>query len=151
MGRLSMANDRHVIAIRRGLPFPIEEHTIGHELGHWILQREGLSPLDVEGACDYIGAAIQAPRDLFARVAHLSIRELARDFSITETSAALRVGEVTGRPVAVVAPERLRTRGEAFDWPPEESLRRSSRRAQLPGLAKTRIFDAARRFALMAI
>jgi len=126
MASLSMVGDAHVIAVRKSLPIEIAEHAVGHELGHWILNRNGYVGEDIEAACDFIGAAIQARRKAFSRrvreVGH-DFRQLSLDFEITETSAALRYGEVTGCPIAVLSPKAVRVRGSEWTWGEEHSVR----------------------------
>lgn len=99
------------------------------------MRREGLA--DCEEAADYIGAAIQAPRQAFRarlRAVGQDMTQLALPFAITETSAALRLGEVEGLPLAVVAPKSVRVRGPAeWVWPDAETLRTWTRKP-VPGL-----------------
>lgn len=151
VAQLFTVNDSPVIAVRKSLSKQAREHAIGHELGHWILRREGVRVDNEEEACDFIGAAIQARRHCFQARARETrdLKQLAFDFCITETNAALRIGEVTGEPVAVVAPHRVRARGEAWNWPDEPEIRRMARRGA-PGIVRTRLQDDARRVALFA-
>ena len=151
-GTLSLVNGQPVIAVRRGLDPIRERHVIGHELGHWILRREGV-PVDdyTEAACDYIGAALLTRRAAFARALRdrLTLPELAARFEVTETLAALREAEVTGRPRAVVAPGSVRVRGQLeFVWPDEGTLRRWATGRAAPGVAKVRLRDDPRRVLL---
>lgn len=46
-GQLATVHDQRVIAVRAGLPPAREQHVVGHELGHWILEREGYRDEDV--------------------------------------------------------------------------------------------------------
>lgn len=126
MASLSRVGEAHVIAVRKSLPIEVAEHAVGHELGHWILNRNGYQGEDTETACDLIGAAIQARRKAFSRRARevgTDFRQLSLDFEITETSAALRYGEVIGCPIAVVSPQAVRVRGAEWTWGEEQSVR----------------------------
>jgi hypothetical protein len=68
---------------------------------------------------------------------------------MTQTAAALRVGEADQLPLAVVA-KVVRTRGpEAFQWPGEDVLRRWATKPP-PGLARARLTDDPKRVVLVA-
>ena len=132
------------IDVRASLPPEIAQWAVGHELGH-------VAGLTDERECDYVGAAIQAPRRPFLQ----ALAELGDDwpalgecFGITSTSAVLRAGELTGRALAVVTPRRVYGRGEAF-WPDETTLRHWARHGG-PGLAKARLRDDLRRVVVEA-
>lgn len=149
MGRLSWVDGEAVIAVRKGLSEPIEEHTIGHELGHWILRRNGYAG-DYEEACaDFIGAALVAPRIPFAERARQTndFKQLAFDFAAPETLVALRFGEVLNVPVAVITPREVYARGEAR-WPHKDKIRGYARNP-IAGMRKVRLTDAYRRTALV--
>lgn len=136
------------IVVRRGLTRRRLAHVVGHELGHWICRCEGVP--DDEPVCDAIGAAIVAPARAY--VAALSrrpprLRGLAWLFSTSESLVALRYAEVTGEPLALVTPERVRVRG-AYDWPPESKLRALAQSGGGEGLRATRLLDDPRRVVL---
>lgn len=124
---------------------------VGHELGHWLLARHGYDGDDEERAADYLGAALLAPRRAFLaarRALGDDLPALADALSMTETGAALRLGEVLGVPLAVVAPARVRVRGpKEWVWPDEGTLRRWARRPA-PGVRKTKLRDDPRRVML---
>lgn len=137
------------IAVSAALPRHDALFFASHELAHWVLRDEGLDDED-EAAADYLGAAFLAPRRAFllALGDGLTIADLAARFGLTETGAALRIGETTGRPLVVVAPASVRARGsESWVWPPEPTLRRWARRGH-PGLARARLGDDPRRVVL---
>lgn len=139
---------RGLIVVRRGLTRRRLAHVIGHELGHWICQREGVE--DREDLCDAIGAAIIAPRASFlARLRRIGprMRELAWAYQTTQSLAALRYAEVTGTPLALVTPGLVRTRGEC-DWPPESDLRELARSGGGGDLRAVRLRDDPRRVLL---
>lgn len=145
IGRLG---DRVLIAVRKSLSKPYAQHAIGHELGHYIVDREGVTfetSDQLETACDYIGAAIQMRRGPFrARVRSVGLdpRQLAIDFGTTETGAALRVGETEHVPLAVVSPATVRARGP-WVWP-DESVVRKWAHDPAPGLRKVTLGERGR-------
>lgn len=140
------------IILSRSMPSAYELHAIAHELGHYLLRTGGhVTPdIDEEASADYLGAALIAPRRAFLsarRAIGEDLAQLAETFGITETGAALRLGEVTGQPLAVIAPASVRVRGEGWSWPDERTLRRWAQRP-VPGLRKTRLTDDPRRVVL---
>lgn len=147
LGASGKVAGRAIIAVRSSLSFVRRQFVVAHELGHFLLTRDGVVSGDQrEEWCDYIGAAIQMPRATFRKRAHetsRSWRQLALDFSVTETSAALRQAETTGEPMAVVCPHRVYARGDA-EWPEETTLRRWARQGG-PGLKTARLDDDRRR------
>ena len=122
-----------------------------HELAEWQLQREDYRGEDREDVADALAAALLAPRQRFLSV----LREngtrfplLAQRFVSTESLVALRLGEATGEPIALIA-NRVRVRGQEWVWPCECELRRAaSGRAPL-GIRKARLKDARGRVVLM--
>ncbi len=134
------------IVLRTGLDPVRRRFAIAHELGHHVLGLDS-SSRENEELCDAFAAALVAPGDTFRRAVAtlgLDLPALARLFGSTESLVALRLGEVTGAPVALVAPGRVRIRGVDYGWPPAAELRRK----RLPGVTKVRLRDDARRLAL---
>lgn len=133
-----------VIGIRRSLPKLYRRHTLAHELGHWGLEEEGIPPAEhAEADCDYIGAALVMPQEEFRReLGEATLQQLAFRFTATETSAALRIGELTNEPVAVITPAKVYARGQA-QWTPE-SIRRIAARPPI-GVRAERLTDDRRR------
>lgn len=116
-----------------------------HELSHWAL------PDADEEACDRLAAALLLPRPAFlAAVARHGVRlpSLARRFGTTQSCAALRLGEATASPVALVTPLAVRKRGATHGWPPDAALRADAR---LPGLRQCRLSDATHRSMIRAL
>ena len=137
------------IVVSSKLPPAYQRFYAAHELAHWMLREEGLDDRD-EAAADYLGAALLAPRRAFISAVRngLDLPTLADIFGLTETGAALRLGETTGRPIVLVAPASVRVRGpEEWVWPPEPTLRTWARKGR-PGLARTRLVDDPRRVML---
>lgn len=150
---LLRVHDRWRIVVARSLPREYALFCVAHELGHWLLDEEHARTLDgeEERRADFLGGALLAPRAAFRaalRSLGADLAELAEAFRTTETGAALRLGEVTGQPLAVVAPQRVRVRGpEEWIWPDERTLRAWARRPA-PGLRKTVLTDDPRRVVL---
>ncbi|WP_275936755.1 ImmA/IrrE family metallo-endopeptidase [Labilithrix luteola] len=120
------------IMIARSLPDEYALFAIAHELGHWLIGRHHFRNDDEERAADYLAGALLAPRRAFLaarRALGDDLPALSSTFRTTETGAALRLGEVTGRPLAVISPARVRVRGPSDAvWPPEGTLRQWARR-----------------------
>lgn len=128
---------------------------ICHELAEWCLRLARYEGDDSEQLSNALAAALLAPRQLFLRVVREEGRclpTLARRFVTTESCAALRIGETTEQPLALVAPSRpVRLRGAEFVWPSEEQIRAmAAGRPLLPGLARTRLRDDPRRVVISA-
>lgn len=139
------------IMIGRAVPPLYAVFAVGHELGHWLLARAGYHGDDEEMAADYLGAALLAPRRAFV-TARRSLGDdlpaLAEAFSMTETGAALRLGEALRVPLAVVSPRLVRVRGpESWQWPDEGTVRRWAV-VVTPGLRTARLTDDPRRVLL---
>lgn len=112
-----------------------------HECAEALLDHEGYREPDVELVADRLAASLGAPMRAALRACRevgSSWSELADALAATESCAALRFGEVTHAPLALVTPCLVRYRGEEFVWPSEGALRS---KAPGPGLAKTRLRD----------
>ncbi len=142
------------IFVWRRLPESEFRFAVCHEIAHTHLDVIGYRDEDVELAADALGAALAMPRLAFrgavAEYGETSYEQLAFDFGVTQTAAALRVGEVIDTPIAVVTPGRVRVRGAEWGWPHEPMLRQIAQRPSIPGLRKTQFTDDRRRLALSA-
>lgn len=139
------------IALRKGLPIERAAFLCGHELAHVLLNREGRRAED-EADCDYLAGALLAPRPAihsFLRQG-LDYQEIADEVVASHTWAALRTAEVTGHPVALVTPARVRVRGVGWIWPPEDALRRLAKTGG-PGVTRVRLRDDPSRTLLKVI
>ena len=76
---------------------------------------------------------------------------LARALETTESLAVLRLGEVTGEPIALVTPARVRLRGTAYSWPSEPELRALASAPRVAGIRKVRLTDDPRRVVIRAV
>ncbi len=151
---LAIVHGQARIYVRTGLAPEHRNFLIGHELAEWALARDGYRGDDIEEAADAIAACLVAPRAAFrAALREIGERydELADAFVCTESLAALRVGETTGEPMALVTPRSVRVRGDGeWVWPAEDEMRRVARRGH-PGLRRARLRDDPRRVVLRAV
>jgi hypothetical protein len=121
-------------------------HAIGHELGHLWVKRNLPNHPEEEELADRIGAALCAPHGPYMK-AHRTYgwrpRKLGKLFVLRPHAAALRLGECTGSPVALVSPKRIRVRGNPWPWPEEASLRAAlSGGLAVPGIRTVRLSGA---------
>lgn len=140
------------IYFRHRLPPERRDFVVAHELAHWALGDRAGEELETEQACDALAAALIAPRRAFLKLVQkhgARFTLLARAFATTESLVALRFGETTFEPLALVAPRSVRVRGAAYSWPSEPALREIAARAK-PGLRKTALLDDVRRLVLRA-
>lgn len=122
LARLLHVGERWLVEVQRGLPEPIMEWAVGHELAHWFRRTNCARVRGVraeeERICDYAGAALAMPWDAFMRrigATSSDPQQLALEFGTTPTSAALRIGEIEDRPMAVwIRSGHLYVRGP--DW-----------------------------------
>lgn len=130
------------------------EWLVWHELAEWILDRDGYREPDVEAAADRLAAALRAPRPAFLRAIRASGRslpELAKAFGTSESSAALRFGEVALVPLALVAPRRpVRVRGVPDSWVASEAQIVRLVRCPAPGWERVPLSDQPGRVAVVA-
>lgn len=143
--------ERTRIYIKRGVPEPVAQWLTGHALSHWIRRtscgRHGGMRSEEEALCDYVAAALQMPQFAFQRRVNetgCNVQQLALDFGVLETSAALRVGEVEDRPVAVVLRNRLYVAGPDWFQRTAEQVKRDAREGG-PGIVTAQLGDPGRR------
>lgn len=141
-----------IIFVRRRLGPERFDFALAHEIAEWHLARLSYCEPDVEDVADALAAALVVPRDAYRaalRERGVAFGELARDFRATESCVALRLGEVTGRPLLLLAP-RVRARGASFVWPSTAELRRIARTRRAEGLEVWGLGDDRRRIVLIA-
>lgn len=150
--RLEPLADGWDLQVNPALPKSRQRFKAAHELGHWYYDRCGYRGADIEARCDLFAAALVMPRSVFRRAVRTlghRVHALANAFATTQSAALLRVGEVTGRPVALLRwPEAL-TRGEPFTWPKSATLVRALREGK-DAVHPLRIVDEPNRVGLMA-
>lgn len=135
------------IYVRESVPRDRRSHAVAHELGHAVLDDAS------EADCDLFGAALLAPRRAVVRaLRHVGAdwSALAHIFGISQTCAALRLSEVNGQPIALVAPRRVRVRGEDFAWPETEEEIRRLVNVGHQSVERFQLTDEPRRFVLCA-
>lgn len=145
-----MGEDR--IYIRSRLSPERKRWAVAHELAEWSLAREGYREPDVEETANYLAGAIIAPRRRFLhalRERGERFSDLAHDLIVTESCAALRFGETTGIPLALIA-HTVRVRGELFGWPSEAQVRALATGALPRGLRRSRLRDELGRVVIRA-
>lgn len=136
---ITKVNGSWRIYLREGTPPRRARFAICHELSHWTLGVDRS-----ERDCDRLAAALIAPRAAFLRAAKACgprLTKLAALFSASESCMALRLGEVTLDPVALVTRDEVRIRGVVFGWPSEARLREMAVRRAPSWLKKCRLRD----------
>lgn len=107
------------VSVRPSLPARRARFVVAHEIAEWWYMRNNYACLDIEDRCNALGAALVVPRPAAQQVlreAGHSPMMLAQVFGVERCLALLRIGEVTGRPVALLRKCPI-FRGEAFEWP----------------------------------
>ena len=138
-----------VIWVRPGLSAVRRCFGVAHELAEWHLS--AYAGEDREDVCDTLAASLIAPAPAFRAVLHdvgRSLPDLARAFVTTQSIVALRLGEVTGSPLALVTPRRVIVRGDAWCWP--RDVRRLAAGVLPREVERLPVTDASRRVALVA-
>jgi hypothetical protein len=135
------------IYLRKSAPNHLKRFVALHELAHYVLGRTAS-----EQECDQLAAAVLLPRPAFLQERFTNrrlISTIARSFGSDETCAWLRLGEIMGESVAVVAPHRVLSRGAAAPhWLPSAELRQLAK-APLPrGVRKAALRDDPARIVL---
>lgn len=149
-GALVTVHGQRRIYVRSGLPQVRLRWAIAHELGHLALSLDS-SCRENEDACDAFAAAILTPMRAYRlalRETGVSYRRLAQWFVASESCVALRLGEVTGQPMALIAPSRVRVRGDDYAWGTEQNVRALAQKTSVAGIRKARLRDDRRRVAL---
>lgn len=149
---LDPCEGRYYILVRRGISLERAQFAVAHEIAEWWLRKLDYRGDDRELVANAIAAALLAPSRAFRRAwsAASSLVEVAADFTLTETGAALRVGEVLGRPLAVISDLTVRVRGINYAWPSSERGIRQLGRIVVPGIVRVDLVDQPERFVLFA-
>lgn len=153
-GAFAIVEGRARLFLRSGLPPERLTFAAAHELGHWICHRLGYRapPESEEADCNAIAGAILMPshvlRTPISQIPRLP--ELAGSFVVTESCAALRIGEATGLPLCLVTPSTVRVRGDGYAWPSRESELRRLATVRRLGLHKARLHDDPARIIIVA-
>lgn len=114
------------LLLRPGVAGTRRSWLLAHELAERHLSRLNYRGADVEAFANRIAASLIAP----APAVRLALRALGQDyaalaevFDTTQSVMALRIGEVTGQPTALVTRTRVHIRGDEWCWPDEAELR----------------------------
>ncbi len=141
------------LELRPGLTRKARRWLLAHELSERHLLRRSYAPDEIEQLADAVAAALIAPKQA-VRTALRSfgrhLPNLALVLGTTQSIAALRLGEVTGSPLALVTPRHVHVRGEEFGWPSERAVRALASGAVPEELVRLEVTDAARRCVLRA-
>jgi hypothetical protein len=140
------------IWLREGLSAVQAEFVLAHELAEFALHELGYQEPDKDQQCDAIAARLVCPRTAFQRAIRAvgdDLPQLANGFLTTQSVAALRLGETTGRPVVLITERHVHARGDAFEWGTVTQIRRAAR-VGVPGLERRDLTDAPRRVVLLA-
>lgn len=147
-GALARVGAEWCIFLRSDLPESRRAFTILHEISHWAIGRDA-----TELQCDALAAALLAPRGPFLAAVErhgFRLARLARCFCTTESCIALRVGEATGQPLALVTPTSIHLRGSGYLWPDEPRLRELAKTSRMAGIKRARLSDDRHRAVLRA-
>lgn len=132
------------ILLLTGLSPQESSFAAAHEISHVWFRRTGAAFLtqdDEEDAADQVAAALLMPAALLLRSFILhdpDFPALALEYGVSQTAMALRFGELTGQPVAIVGASRPLFRGQPPVAPGPVSC-----------LRLVRLTDADLRFALL--
>lgn len=117
------------IILQTGLSTASASFAACHELAHVEIRRRHivLSHVDEEAFADRVAAATVMPisrymQDVILMAPHFPL--LASKYQTTQAATALRYGEVTSRPVAVVGNASVRLSGDYYPWPGAPELRK---------------------------
>lgn len=146
--------DRGVLEIAAKVSDAAAGWLSAHELAEIVLDEIGYREPDVEEVADRLAASFVAPRPALRRALRwlgVDIARLAKAFRTTQSIMALRLGEVTGRPLALVTPQRVHVRGEAFEWGTPGALRQLLTGSLPDGLERIAVTDAKGRHIIAAV
>jgi len=147
--------ERDEILFRPGLSQVMEDFFLRHEISERVIRPVDLSNEDAEALCDRFAAALTCPAPALRRALETEGRHLARlakAFRTSQSIIALRLGEVTGSPIALVTNRHVHVRGDQWFQATPEEIRRVSQLRRIPeGLQRLQLTDAPRRVVLKAV
>jgi hypothetical protein len=107
---------------------------VSHELAAYMLREWQYLEADLEDRENRLAACLLLPRPHVIRtlreVPWKGVRQFAKTLRVSDACAALRLGEATGDPVALIERQRVRLRGAP--WPLEESPERLAKCRRVP-------------------
>jgi hypothetical protein len=152
--KLRHVNGLPVLQARPGLKATRARWLAGHELGELYLLRTGLVVEDKEEWCDAFGASVVAPRRLVLALIEEhghSVYTISHEAGVTQSVALLRIGELTGRPVALLrggfSPTLIR--GDFYAWPDAAGMLALARGADRSIAHPVKIVDEPAKVGLM--
>lgn len=150
--RLARVGSEWRIYVRERLDRTAMRWMVAHECAEWILNQEGYEAADVEQKAQSLAARLIAPRPatIVAIRAGLDFPEMAEAFSLSQSSAALRHGEISNQPTALVTPQAVYYRGASFTWGSDDAVRQLATCAVAPGIVRAQCSDNLSRIALRA-
>lgn len=125
------------IKIRRKLPMWLYLWLLAHELAEYLLgELVQYQNEDREQYANALAAELLMPQE--AMRSHLGVLDLAgaEEFHVDPACYALRWGELTGHPVAVLSPGKVHRRGPG--WGDDADVRRLAREAESPPVSGVR-------------
>ena len=154
--KLVYENGRPRIYVRRYIDHALRNYLVGHEVAEWALDCAGYCEDDRERAANAIGAALLLPRRAFLRSFRdhgFDLAELAAQYVAPWGAVALRVGETTDTPVALVTQSRVHRRDPHNELPRDLDLKRLARQTLDPwdSLAFVACCDAPGTFAVRPV
>lgn len=115
-----------VIHVGAHLDYRASNQAILHEVAEWYL-RDEIDPRK-ELACDELAMTLGAPRAAVLFVARelscTDVEGAARVFDMKQSEAAIRLAEVTRRPLALVRATSIGFAGPEWGWPDDEHMLR---------------------------
>ncbi len=151
--RLARVGSQWRIYVRASFDDTAMRWLVAHECAEWILARENYRGTDIEQKAESLAARLIAPRPA-ARIAidaGLDFQELAEAFGMSQSSAALRRGEVSREPTALITPEAVYLRGDDWAWGDDTAIRQIATAASTPGIVRARCTDNVERTALRRV
>lgn len=137
---LLRAGGERVIHVREDLSDSQLSWTVLHEIAHlWMGDYCVANHPEEERRANLIAAALQMPIGCFLGDILVSsdFAWLAARYRASQTAAALRVAEITGRSTAVLTPTRVRKAGAPHPWPPDTQLRALAACGAVPSITLT--------------
>lgn len=125
------------IQVRRRLPLVVYFWELAHELAEYLLTIvEPYGGEDREPYANALAASLLLPEEVMRP--HLGLLDLAvaDELHVDPACYALRWGELTGHPVAVLSPGKVHRRGPG--WGEDADVRRLAREAESPPVSGVR-------------
>ncbi len=123
-----------VIWVQRGIQPRRAFFDVSHELAAFMLRERNYLEPDLEERENRLAACLLLPRPAVIRTLReetwRGVRQFAKTLRVSDACAALRLGEATGDPVALIERQRVRLRGAP--WPLDESPEKLAKCRRVP-------------------